>query len=118
MRLLVTAPLTLNPGVLSAQIKGISPAAESLLMTQELWHAYSSEILPLVPTDHVKVFPLEARDFGDCALPVRQFEMIEQSEALLIIRSKSAPITEPHVHIRGLAELAHRNEMLVNIIDV
>lgn len=117
MKLLVTAPLTLEPQVVVDQIKKISPSIGHLIMTEEFARVYGSTISPLVPDKCLKNFPLDSSDFGESAIPVRQIEMIQEAEALLVIRSTIEPEKEPHVHINSLITLAHKYDLLVQEVE-
>lgn len=119
MRLLVTAPLTLDPQVLVEQIKQFTPAPPShLVMTDGVLATYGKAILPLVKEGEVTSLPLDSVDFGICAVPIRQIEMIHLSNALLVLKSKVSPTSEPQVHIDSLLDLAHKYDLLVRVVDI
>jgi hypothetical protein len=122
MRLLVTAPLNLDPKVIAEKIKEFMPPAQHLIMTEEFQKVYGIELLPLVAPGNCHALPLELRDFDSRAISIRQIEMIHLSTAILVIsptvsQDRFAP-PEPNVNLPGLINLASKNHLHAQVIEV
>jgi len=125
MRLLITAPLTLDPTQIVEGIKTSGFNPEELVATEEFCRAYH-KILTCDHPDFIKAkclsVSLDSADFGDMAIKIRHIELIEKSEAVLVITRKSpdnCPLeSEPNIRLNAIASLASKNHMPLKVIEL
>lgn len=117
MKLLMTGPLTLGKDHLLQSLKEY-PELSQVNVTAEFFEAHK-DALSSLPVE-VVCFPLEVSDFGICAVPVRQIEMVQQSTALLVLTpgtvDQQTQVFEPNVNLKGLLDLSIKNHLISKII--
>lgn len=125
MRLLVTSPLNLLHTEIEVAIRLSGFRPRVLVVTEEF--SRSHMLLRLSESklwETIIEVPLCESDFGPCARDVRLFEMLNQSDAVLVVVSsgKMPPdgtpyLGEPGVKISALLNLAKKAHLEIKVID-
>jgi len=126
MKLLVTGPLGLSTQQIAIAIVESKFVPKILVVTEEF--AKAPLLLPIFEGgswERIISIPLSERDFGPCAREVRLFEMVNQSEAVLILapRVKMPPdgvpySGEPGIKLNALLNLAKKSQLEIKIIEI
>ena len=120
MRLLVTGPLGISHRDVINAINASGFKPTTLVMTEEFSKAHLMMAMDEGKTwESIISIPLSEADFGPCAVQVRHLEMVNQSDALLVIEAhidEAYMPCEPTLLVPSVINLAKKSYLDVVIL--